>query len=253
MAENIAQNTVLAGAIEGATERGNNLAATILTIMAMTNDMETICEITETEGGTTNMPRYNNGGGYNGGYEMRRGGGRRQRDSRGRYMMGNHYDPYPYHDPIYENEMRMRGGMGGGMRGNMMNAGYGQGYGMQQMGFGQMMGGYPQERMDEMEMREWVNSMEAKDMNGNTIKRGEKFTEQQAMDHAKKIGVKFDKFNEKTYWATLNMLYSMFYSVIGDNLDLYARLAKAWLCNENEELMGDEKLYGYYCYIVCGE
>ena len=197
------------------------------------------------------MMRYNNGGGYNGGYEMRRGGGRR-RDSRGRYMMNGGYngyhDPYPYHEPIY-GDPQMRGGM----RGNMMNAGHGQGYGMQQMGYGQAMGGYPQEHFDEREMREWVMMMEAKDANGNIAKRGEKFTEQQTTEMAKRMGIKFDKFSEKAFWATMNMLYAMFYSAVGENPDLVARMAKAWLCNESEELMGDEKLYAYYCYIVCGE
>lgn len=189
------------------------------------------------------MPRYMNGG-YNGGYEMRRGG--RRRDSRGRYMtMGNYPDQYPYYEPIYR-EPQMRGNM----RAPMMGGGYSHG-GNMQMGYAQH-GNMP-EQLDHREMHEWVNSLETMDMNGNIVKRGEKFTEQQAMDMGKKIGVKFDKFSEKTYWATLNMLNAMLYAVIGDNPDYIARIAKAWLCNENEALMGDEKLCEYYYSIVCGE
>lgn len=167
--------------------------------------------------------------------EMRRGG--RRRDSRGRYM---HMDDYPYYEPIYRDDHEMM------MRGRRRDDDH------YEMGFARDRE-YDDARLSDKEMRRWIDGMETADINGNVIKRGEKFTEQQAMDLAKKMGYKFDKFDEKTYWATLNMLYSSFYCIIGENSDLYARLAKAWLCNENEELYGEEKLMAYYCYIVEGE
>lgn len=235
MIDNIIVNNALMTARRTVAKNGTT-AGLIVDALEVLNIIQTMNDIGEIKGGITNMPRrYDDFESRRYENEMRRGG--RRRDSRGRYM---HMDDYPYYEPIYRDDREMM------MRGRRRDDDH------YEMGFARDRE-YDDARLSDKEMRRWIDGMETADINGNVIKRGEKFTEQQAMDLAKKMGYKFDKFDEKTYWATLNMLYSSFYCIIGENSDLYARLAKAWLCNENEELYGEEKLMAYYCYIVEGE
>ena len=97
------------------------------------------------------------------------------------------------------------------------------------------------------EMKDWVNNMETTDSNGNIIKRGEKYSISQAIELVQRIGIKFDKFSEEEFWVAINAMYSDYYSVLGDNPEMYAKLAKAFLCD------GDavrDKLSAYYYAIV---
>lgn len=219
------------------------------------------------------MPRYN----YNE-YEPEMRRNRRSMNRGGNNYTSNHYEEYPYYPPIYTNDYMMEdypmdyrneyrnsyntyrnesqnnynrrnGGYRNEYQGNYRNMAGQGGMNHQKMGFGKS----EEYMLSDKEMKMWVQDMETTDNNGNVVRRGEKFNEQQAMDMAKRMGIKFDKFSEKSYWTVLNMMYSDYYSVIGDNPDMYARLAKAWLCDSDVAMMGDEKLFAYYCYVVEGE
>ena len=188
------------------------------------------------------MPRYQDS--YNYEPEMRRG-----RRTMNRTRVSNHYDDYPYLEPMYRGDYRddyvdmtYRNEYRNAYPSNMQHH-------HSKMGFGKS----EEYMLSDKEMKMWVHEMETTDNNGAVVKRGEKYTEQQAMDMAKRLNIKFDKFSEKSFWVALNMMFSDYYSVLGENPDIYARLAKAWLCDSDVAMTGDDKLYAYYCYVVDGE
>lgn len=109
---------------------------------------------------------------------------------------------------------------------------------------------YAQDDGDELsyrEMKDWVNNMETTDSNGNIVKRGEKYSMAQTMELAQRLGVKFDKFSEEEFWVAMNAVYSDYYCVLGDNPEMYAKLAKAFLCDSDAVR---DKLSAYYYAIV---
>jgi len=244
--------------------------------MGIWNNLLTIENLIRVKGDSI-MPRYENS------YEPEMRRGRRGSSNRSRNYTSNHYEEYPYYDPIYQDEYMMdeypmdyrneyrneyRNAYNNGYRneyqnrmrsyqndnysnyGNYRNMAGRSGMSQQpRMGFGKS----NEEMLSDKELKMWVQEMETTDNNGSVVKRGEKFSEQQTGEMAKRLGVKFDKFSEKAFWATVNMMFSDYYAVLGENPDIYARLAKAWLCDKDVAMMGDEKLHAYHCYIVEGE
>ena len=225
--------------------------------METVNNLDTIQDLMKVTGGS-NMPRY-----YNDEPEMRRGRSR-TRNRMTRYNTRNMYygDEYEY-EPIYRDEYRddyrneYRNNYRNEYR-DMDDYDYPRshkgrsGNTQYKMGFGRSQN-YEQEELSTKELKEWIEEMQTMDNQGNVVKYGEKFTKQQAQEVAKRLNIKFDKFSEVAFWAAVNLMYNEYFSVLGDNPDIYARLAKAWLCNKDAELQGDEKLHAYYCYIVMGE
>ena len=73
------------------------------------------------------------------------------------------------------------------------------------------------------------------------------------MKKAQEIGIKFDKFTEEEFYTTVLMLYSDYKSSLGTaNADIYLKLAKDWLCDEDAEMQYGEKLAAYYESVVEG-
>lgn len=215
--------------------------------MGMMNNLDAIQDLEMAIGGSS-MPRY-----YNDEPEMRRGRSRTTRNKM-RYSPRNMYrDEYEY-EPIYKDEYRedyrnhydpYEYDYPRGHKGEHKNPQYKMGFSRSQ--------NYDEEELSVSELKEWIEEMQTMDNQGNVVKYGEKFTKQQAQEVAKRLSIKFDKFSEVAFWAAVNLMYNEYFAVLGDNPDIYARLAKAWLCNSDSELQGDEKLHAYYCYIVMGE
>lgn len=70
---------------------------------------------------------------------------------------------------------------------------------------------------------------------------------------AEEMGIKFKEFSEDEFYVTVIMVFSDFSKALGTmNPDMYIKLAKYWLCDEDAELQYGEKLAAYYDAIVLG-
>ena len=68
------------------------------------------------------------------------------------------------------------------------------------------------------------------------------------------MSIEFDKFSEEEFYVTVLMLYTDYKDTIGKgNAEIYIKLAKDFLCDEDAELQYGEKLAAYYEDIVIGE
>lgn len=96
------------------------------------------------------------------------------------------------------------------------------------------------EHLNEHLAKKWVDSM--KSANGN----GEHFSKTDADNYAKQIGLTFNGYNDWDWYAILNMVWSDYSGVLGNNLDSYIRLAKATI----EDIDVKNKAFKYYLYVV---
>lgn len=70
---------------------------------------------------------------------------------------------------------------------------------------------------------------------------------------AKDMGIKFDEFSFDEFYTTVLMMYTDYCKTLGTaNIDIYLRLAKDWLCDDDVAVKYGEKLAYYYDYIVMG-
>lgn len=78
------------------------------------------------------------------------------------------------------------------------------------------------------------------------------FSKEMIEHKAKEMGIEFDKdFTFAEFYATAIMLYTDFRKVLGGgNIDLYVRLAQAWLMDDDIDIDAGEKLCAYYESIV---
>lgn len=71
---------------------------------------------------------------------------------------------------------------------------------------------------------------------------------------AKDMGIQFDKFTFDEFYIATLMVFTDFYKELGTaNMDVYLKLGKAWLADEDSELKYGMKLSAYYDYVVCPE
>lgn len=80
------------------------------------------------------------------------------------------------------------------------------------------------EHLSEKMAKKYVAKM--KNENGTT---GETWSIHECDKMAQENGIKYDSFNVYDWYYVLNMLYSDFYKVLGDNIDLYIKMAYSWL------------------------
>lgn len=80
------------------------------------------------------------------------------------------------------------------------------------------------------------------------------FSKESIMNKAKQMGLKFDKYNEEELEVATLMVYTDYCKTLGtSNMDLYLRLAKDWLEDDDVAVKGGEKLAVYYDCIVSDE
>lgn len=94
-----------------------------------------------------------------------------------------------------------------------------------------------------MDLEDWCK--ELKHQVRNPLPKSEVLTK------AEQMGVRFDEYNEKEFYATVMMLMSDFPNV--GQPETYIAMAKQWLEDKDAELQGAEKLSAYYYTIVKGE
>lgn len=81
----------------------------------------------------------------------------------------------------------------------------------------------------------WVESMQPE----------AKWTIEETSDVKRQYGL--NDISEIDFYVVLNMMYSDYHKIIGDNLDMYVKMTTAWL---NDSDVADGKLYNYKMYVV---
>lgn len=80
------------------------------------------------------------------------------------------------------------------------------------------------------------------------------FTKDMVERKAQEMGITFKEFTFPEFYTTLLMLYTDFRKTLGSgNLDVYARMSKDFLEDEDIDIDGGEKLCKYYDHIVCAK
>lgn len=80
------------------------------------------------------------------------------------------------------------------------------------------------------------------------------FSKENITNKAKQMGINFDKFTEEELEVATMMVYTDYCKTLGtSNMDLYLRLAKDWLEDDDVAVKGGEKLAVYYDCIVSDE
>lgn len=103
-------------------------------------------------------------------------------------------------------------------------------------------------RLTNREMKMWKKNLENADGS-----RGEKYSMEQILPIAQQLGIKFHEFGEEDLCMAVNMLYSDYCKVLGADLGMYVKLAKAFLEDDDFEGTGSEKLALYYKCIASNE
>lgn len=100
------------------------------------------------------------------------------------------------------------------------------------------------------ELEEWDEEL----MEKFDSREKEMFKKDKIMKRAEDLGIKFDKFKPEEYYTTVIMLYSDYKKTLGTaNVDIYLRLAKDWLMDDDVEMKHGEKLAAYYDKVVMAE
>lgn len=80
------------------------------------------------------------------------------------------------------------------------------------------------------------------------------FSKENIIKKAETMGIKFDEFTPEEFVVVVLMMYTDYYKTLGSaNMDLYLRLAKDWMSDDDSALKGGERLASYYYHIICGE
>ncbi len=105
------------------------------------------------------------------------------------------------------------------------------------------------ETLSEKEIEHW-----AKKLMGQMDEREKQmFQKETIMQKAKNMGKQMEGFGEKELWLTTLMMATDYKQTIGQNPDMYIKLAFDWLSDKDVAVKGAEKLAVYYDCIVEGE
>lgn len=201
--------------------------------------------------------------------------GRNPYGSRGGYVTSDRRSQYDYDyeeedeeiDEAYENDIaRGRNGRQGSR--DMAQRG-GQGWGSRQ---GSRDGHYPMYYPNEWGMYDYsnrydleYNEMDNMKLSNRDLKswkkklenadgtRGEKFNMEQILPIAEQMNIRFNDFTEEELAMVVNLLYSDYCKVLGADLSLYIKMAKAFFEDKDFDGTGSEKLALYYHSIASEE
>lgn len=131
----------------------------------------------------------------------------------------------------------------GRMRGRR-DYGYDMGYDYRGRDYGY---DYGSEMLDDKELEHWAKKLEKEvDEQYRHL-----FSKENIKMRAEQMGIKFDKFSLEEYMVAVLMMYTDYCKTLGtSNMDIYFKLAKDWLCDEDVAVQYGEKLASYYDNIV---
>lgn len=101
------------------------------------------------------------------------------------------------------------------------------------------------EKLSKKDIKKWEK--ELKNADGT---KGKKWETEQIEKSAKQVSVTFDEYSPEVFAIVVNMLYADYCKVLGGDMMLYVRLAKAFLEDDDFEGEPEEKVMLYYKCIV---
>ena len=105
-------------------------------------------------------------------------------------------------------------------------------------------------KLDRQDIEEWTKKL----MHGIDEKEKEMFNKEKVLNKAKEMGIKFEDFTPEEFYVTVLMVFTDYSKTLGSaNIDLYLRLAKDWLMDDDVEMKHGEKLASYYDNVVMPE
>lgn len=138
-------------------------------------------------------------------------------------------------------------------RGGRRDYGYDMRYDMRgyhnNMDYGYDFAGDFGERLTKTELEHWDKKLLKK------IPERDKnfFTKENIVSRAKSMGVQMNDFNEEELFTTVLMMYTDYCDSVGQSYDMYVKLAKNFLEDDDTSVSGGLKLAVYYDCIVEGE
>lgn len=109
--------------------------------------------------------------------------------------------------------------------------------------------GAGEKKLSNRELKEWamrlLHEVDEKDRSA--------LTKESILKKAEELGIRFDKFSEEEFYVTVLMMFTDYASTLGTaSIDVYLKLAKDWLCDDDIAIRYGEKLAAYYDTIVEG-
>ena len=106
---------------------------------------------------------------------------------------------------------------------------------------------YGSDKLERKELDEWCEKL----MRHLNPDEKEMLKMDKIMKKAQDMGIRFDKFSEDEFYIAVLMAFTDYKDTVGkSNIDMYIRLAKDWLCDEDAGVRYGEKLASYYDNIV---
>lgn len=173
--------------------------------------------------------------------QARRDYARRDRARRERQDYDGHYGSFGgYYSLEDEDYARDRGDYRGRDYGD-----YNRGYGRDRD-----YGGYGMDYADEDELKYYEKKLSSQlDEKAKSM-----FKKDDVLEKAEKLGIKFEDYDEEEFYIVVLMMFTDFGKTIGTtNPDIYIRMAKNWLEDDDSNLQYSEKLYEYLEKIVDAE
>lgn len=96
----------------------------------------------------------------------------------------------------------------------------------------------------EMDLKKWIEKLKSKDRFG--------VSKQQVLEQAKNMGVKFDEYDEMEFYAVYLAMISDYKSIAND-YNMYIKMAKDFLEDDDIAVSPSEKVCIYLYQIVLGE
>lgn len=100
-------------------------------------------------------------------------------------------------------------------------------------------------RLSNKDIKKWEKGLENADGT-----RGKKWEVDQVRQIAQQQGIRFEEYSPELFTAVMNMHYSLYCKVLGGDANMYAKLTKAWLEDDNFEGEPEEKAMLHYKMIV---
>lgn len=103
--------------------------------------------------------------------------------------------------------------------------------------------------LTEHELKDW-----AKRLLNEVDEKDKSMLEKEAvLSKVETLGIEFEKFTKEEFYVVVLMMYTDFCKTLGTaNFDIYLKLAKDWLCDDDIALRYSEKLAAYHDTIVKG-
>lgn len=100
-------------------------------------------------------------------------------------------------------------------------------------------------KLSRKDIKKWEKSLENADGT-----KGKKYEIEQVENTAKQLGIRFDEYSPEVFTMVVNMMYADYCKVLGNDMMLYMKMAKAFLEDADFDGEPEEKVMLYYKCIV---